>query len=208
MRATFRRLAPLALALFAVLGTTLPAAAKSQLLHWKFQRALASNPLDSTLVTLSTTSFDTLDYIPSDNINATAVAAIDTNLTGQLAAVAHTPKNLALVVEVTGALQSQDSIYVGFQFSQGATPPPVTANGGSGDQSNSYNWRWYNAALTSAGGTVENATGTQTFIFPMPCTPGSANAWVWAKAWRWIIQGDTNAAAKAFSTRAWLVTRD
>jgi hypothetical protein len=205
MRPRFRCALPLLVAFAALLAIATPAQAKNQLLHAKFQRALLAGQLDSTLFTMQTTTFDTLEYIITDNINPTAVAAIDSNTTVSLAAIAHAPKNMALVVEVTGLMQSMDSLYVGFQFSQGSTS---ALNGSSGDQTNPYNWRWYDAQLTSAGGTVVNATGSQTFVFPVPCAVGGPNAWTWAKAMRFILQGDNTAAAKAFSTRAWLVTRD
>ena len=86
-------------------------------------------------------------------------------------------------------------------------PSGSVANGNTGDQANSANWRWYNSSLLTAGGTLENNTGTRTFVFPIPCAPGGPNAWVEAKAMRFIIQGDTNAAAIAFGCRAVLVWR-
>lgn len=183
--------------------------ADSQLLHFKFARALAANPLDSTLVTLSQTSFDTTASVIVDDLNATAVAAIDTNVTAgtvtALGSISHAATNLWLVVEVTGLMQSTDSVYVGYQLSQGSMS---TANGGSGDQNNPLNWRWYNGNLTAVGGLVANATGSQTFVYPMPCIPSGTTAWIQAKAIRFIIQGDNTSAAKGFSTRASLVSRN
>lgn len=210
---TRRLFAPLVvLALAVVIGSLpAPAQAKNTLLHFKFARALAANPLDSSLVTLSQTSFDTTEYVFTDPINPIAAAALDTSAAAggisAAGAIAHTPVGggLYLVVEVTGAMQTMDSLYAGIQFSQGSTTP---ANGSSGDQNNPLNWRWYNGLLTSAAGLVENATSSKTFVWPVPCQVAGPNAWVAAKAIRFVIQGDNTSAAKAFSTRAWLVSRD
>lgn len=188
----------------------LPAAAKSRLLHAKFRRALATAPLDSVLFTMSQTSFDTLEYVATDPIDPTSVSQLDTATTAAVAAVSHVPiGSAAIVVEVTGAMQTMDSVYVGTQLSQGPTAQTDGSTGNpTGNQSDSYNWRWYNSILPAAGGVVVNSTGTQTFVYPIPCPAGGPNAYVWANDMRVIIQGDNTTAAKGFSTRVWLVTRD
>jgi hypothetical protein len=203
------RLAALAVALFAIAIATPAGAFSNQVLHFAFQRALVATPLDSTLVTLSQTSFDTTAAVGTSELNPTSIAAIDSNNTSgtvsALGSIAHAPVgSMWLVVEVTGSMQSMDSLYVGYQLSQGSTP---AANGSSGNQNNWWNWRWYNGALTSAGGLLVNSTGSQTFVYPVPAIPSSGNAYVTASQLRFIIQGDNTSAAKAFSTRAWLVTR-
>lgn len=196
------------LALIATLSLGLTAAhADSSLLHWYFARSTRSTALDSTLITLATTSFDTSWAVPTGSFNPTAVAAIDSATTGVSAArLTSTPRNLWVVLEVTGALQSQDSVYFGIQLSQGATS---AANGSSGDQNQQFNWRWYDAQLTSttSNSATATTTGSQTFVYAVPCNPASPINWIAAPYLRVIVQGDTNAAARAFSTRGWIVNR-
>lgn len=209
MRALTRRFVPLLLvALVGLLSLHAPAEAKSRLLHAKFSRALSAARLDSTAWLMSTTSLDTLEFFGTDVIDPTSVSVLDTNTTASLAAVSHIPLGgTAIVVEVTGSLQSADSVYVGLQLSQGPTALTDGTSGNPvGNQSDAYNWRWYNALLPSAGGVVVNSSGSQTFVFPVPCA--GPNAFIWANDGRVIIQGDTNASAKGFGTRVWLVTRD
>jgi hypothetical protein len=196
-----RKPALLAAFVLALLALAPPAHADATLLHWRFLR---STQLDSTLISLNQTVFDTSAAILTDNFSPISVAAIDSGTTSTLTGVTHAPRNLWVVVEVTGALQSADSIYVGTQFSMGGTP---ASNGSSGDQNLSSNWRWYNAQLLTAGGVVANNTGTQTFVFPIPCVPSGPNAWVQARYIRVILQGDSGASAVALATRAWLVNR-
>lgn len=199
----------------AIILASAPARAENQIQHFKFYRALVSNPLDSVLVTLSTTSFDTTDFITTSNLNARATSSDTSATSGPVTGgangsiVAHAPKSgLFLVVEVTGALQSQDSLYVGIQYSQGSTSRSDGSYGNpSGDQNNPNNWRWYDGNLTSAGGLVVTQTGSKTFVYNAPAI-NNANWWATAKAIRFIIQGDNTASALAFSTRAWLVWRD
>lgn len=202
-------LALLALALFCCMPT--PAHAKSQPLHAKFQRAAAASPLDSVLFTMTQRSLDTLEYVNNSLLDPTVVSALDTNTTSSLAAVAHLPiGSMALVVEVTGNMQTTDSVYVGCQSSQGPTGAATDGSQGNpaGNQSNPYNWRWYDILLPASNGVAVNQAGTQTFVFPVPCATGGPNAFTWGQEMRFILLGDSASAARAFSTRAWLVTRE
>jgi len=223
-----RRLcATLLLACVCCLTLSTDSRAANVLLHKRTSVASAITQLDSTLWTITTgasgalASRDTLvasgGTISTDNF--TSAQPIDSlSDRGALTAGRGFPHNLWLTVEVTGSLQSIDTLYAYVQFSQGQVPPGTgqtniyTAATLGDPNSIPANWRWYDAvgSLSSlTGGIVQrvNQTGTQTFVFPIPCAASDPNTWLAASNLRCVLVGDTNAAAVGLSTRAWLTWR-
>jgi hypothetical protein len=147
-------------------------------LHFTFPRG--SQTLDSTLVTVGVTTFDTTTVNTTEPWVAFAAASGDT------------AASLAVVNEVTGTMQTMDSLYVTMQGTQDTNP-----------QSSSTRW----VTIASAVGAAASVSGSQTFICKFPVKLNSSTSWVWWPQVRFILQGDTTTASVGFSTRSTLVWR-
>jgi hypothetical protein len=223
------RLLPLGLALGLIVAAA-PASAANTLLHKRTSVAASVGQLDSTLWTLTTAISGAL---PGRDTLGTVNGTIGTDAfvssspidslsdRGALSAGRGFPHNLWVTVEVTGALQSIDTLYAYVQYSQGQVPPNTgqtnTYTAATLGDPNSYvaNWRWYDGVgITNAsvltGGLVAlvNNTGSNTFVFPIPCAASDKNTWLAASNLRIILVSDTNTAAVGLSTRAWLTWRN
>jgi len=136
--------------------------------------------VDSTTVTMST-SRDVVSAFPinTSNLPSNVTASMDTSFA--LTAAGHSRKSLAVVVEVTGTMQSTDSLYLSYDVSED-------------------NSRFF-AGLSSYISAVETTTGSQTFVFLLPSDPQNPLSWIWHEFIRFHLQGDTNAASRCFATR-------
>ena len=137
---------------------------------------------------------------------------------GALSAGKGFPHNLWVTVEVTGALQSIDTLTLFVQYSQGQVPPGsgqtniFTAATQGDPNSNPANWHWYDAigslaALTGGIRVLVNQAGTNTFVFPIPCAASDNNTWLAATNLRCVLVSDNDAAAVGLGTRAWFSWR-
>jgi hypothetical protein len=208
--------------------STVPASAANLLLHKRTSSAASGTQLDSTLWTITTgasgalASRDTLvastGTINTDNfISASPIDSLSDR--GALAGAGQGfPHNLWVTVEVTGSLQSIDTLTCYVQYSQGQVAPSTgqtnTFQASAVGDPNSYppNWRWYDALGSSASLTggitaLVNQASTKTFVFPIPCAASDQNTWLAASNLRVVLVGDNNSAAVGLSTRAWITWR-
>lgn len=224
----FSRTLLLAAAVAILASVALPAHAASVLLHKKTSIAASATQADSVLWTLTTSASgalparDTLALkagaINTENFSSSAL--IDSlSDRGALSAGHGFPHNLWVTVEVTGALQSIDTLtcYVQYSFGQvpgnaGATNIFASDPTFADPYSNPANYRWYDAignqaAMTGGVIALVNQTGSKTFVFPIPCAASDINTWLASSNLRVVVMSDNNAAAVGLSTRAWLTWR-
>ncbi len=223
----FQRLIPACLAMTMLLTSSAPAHAANVLLHKRSSAAASLDQADSTLWTVTTgasgalATRDTLvakgGTINTDNfISASPIDSLSDR--GAIAGGRGFPHNLWVTIEVTGALQSIDTLTCYIQYSQGQVPPNTgqtniyTAASLGDPNSNPANWRWYDAvgslaSLTGGITAVVNQASTKTFVFPIPCAASDFNTWLAASNLRIVLVGDNNSAAVGLSTRGWLTWR-